>query len=50
MASVGKKYCIGSPKMVAVPYTGQKEPIVVGSKEYVENWLKEFWKSIYGKK
>lgn len=50
MASVGKKYCVGFPKMVAVPYTGQKEPIVVGSQEYVEKWLKEFWESIYGKK
>lgn len=42
------KYCVGYPKMVAVKYTGQKDPIVVGSKEYVEKWLKGFWKQIYG--
>ena len=40
------KYCIGSPKMVAVPYVGQKEPIVIGTKKQVEKWLDKFWRSI----
>jgi len=42
---VVQQYCIGSPKMAAVPYIGQQEPIFLGSKEEVENWLSDFWKS-----
>lgn len=45
-----KKYCVGSPKMVAVPYTGQRDPVIIGTKEQVERWLKNFWESIYGGK
>lgn len=41
------KYCVGFPKMVPVVYTGQKDPIIIGSYEEVKNWLTKFWKDIY---
>ncbi|MFO0486801.1 MAG: hypothetical protein ACK5ZY_00845 [Cyclobacteriaceae bacterium] len=44
-----QKYCVGSPKMVAVPYTGQYDPVIVGTKKEVEKWLSNFWKKIYSK-
>jgi len=29
------------------PYTNQKEPIIIGTLEQVEQWLSNFFKSIY---
>ena len=46
---IEKKYCVGYPKMIPVIYTGQKDPIIIGTKHEVEEWLKNFWRYLYGK-
>ena len=42
------KYCIGNPKIEPVLYIGQKEPIFIGTYEEVKEWIKNYFKTIYG--